>query len=305
MHTVSVVIVSYNVCDLLVVCIQSLQKHAGNFALEVIVVDNNSTDNSCAVVKTMADVTLIENKFNAGFSAANNQGIAVSKGDYILLLNPDTELKQDVITTLIANVSTQHTLIAPQLLNSDGSLQLSCFKFPSVWFVVAEALFLHVIFRNHIYKPNQLKQNRNVEAVSGAAILFHKSSLKNLHGLDPQLFWMEDIDFCYRNFLNGNFTYYVTDVNLIHHSGKSSTKNYHIVISNQILSKLKYLRKHSNAVNYYIAVVFSFIHIISRLVALALFYLFSHIARIKFKAYFFSLKKFFKYFASNNQTIIT
>jgi GT2 family glycosyltransferase len=303
--SISVIIVSYNVSDLLKACINSIKKYANGVALNIIVVDNNSTDDSCSMLKTLPEVTLIENKFNAGFSAANNQGIAISKGDYIFLLNPDTEFVEDVLSKLIAECSTDKKLVAPKLLNTDGSLQLSCFKFPSVWFIIFESLFLHSLLKVDKYNPTQLLSNTTVDAVSGAAIFFNRSILKKLNGLDADLFWMEDIDFCYRNFKHGGTTSYLADVSLKHHSGKSSIHNYHIVISNQMLSKLKYLRKHGNFISYCFAVLFSVFHVLSRILVFALLAGFSHKAQVKLKAYVFAFKKMFAYILFGSKKIVS
>ena len=98
----SVIIVNYNVADLLINCIQSVYTYCTKVNFEIIVVDNSSTDNSAEMVRSrFPDVRWIQNQHNAGFPAANNQGIKEAKGNYFFLLNPDTELLEDSIFILI------------------------------------------------------------------------------------------------------------------------------------------------------------------------------------------------------------
>lgn len=303
--TVSIVIVSYNVKDFLERCIASITRSSEK--VEVIVVDNNSNDGSLEMLKSLyPDVRIIANEKNVGFSAANNQGIAISTGDAIFLLNPDTELVDDALSKLLLFLSQQKDgcVVAPRLLNSDQSLQVSVWKYPSVTYLLLELFYLHRIFGILNYPTEKMSATFEPDAMSGAALLFNRNLLKKVDGLDPLFFWMEDIDFCYRAHKSGYKIFYYPDAEIIHYSGKSSLKNRHIAIANQLISKLKFERKHAGPITYSIALLVILLHIISRYLILIIPSFFNTTAKVKRYAYYFSLKKYFN-FIGGDRNIIT
>ncbi len=300
----STVIVSYNVKDFLYSCIVSIQK--STLATEVIVVDNNSTDGSADMIKEMFPfVKLICNKENRGFSGANNQGIAMAMSDNILLLNPDTEIKDDTLEKLISFLNRQKELciIGPKLANTNGSLQLSCLKFPNVFNIIAETFYLHFLFSSKEYFRNKMKNIFNTDALSGAALLFRKELVTKVGLLDENLFWMEDVDLCYRNKQVNGLNIYFPDAEIVHHSGQSAKKNYNISISNQLISKLKFFSKHKKYLSFFFSAIFIFIHIVSRIIIFGGMGLFSTISRKKCNAYAFSFVRFFTYLFNGNNSI--
>ena len=139
---VSIVIVNYNVKDLILKCLHSIIKFSSNLnELEIIVVDNNSSDDSVSVIKkTFPEVFVIENNINVGFPVANNQAFKIAKGEFIFMLNPDTEFLDDAIPQLSAFLEENPTtaLVAPKLLNTDRSLQRSFWRFPRIKYIVAD-----------------------------------------------------------------------------------------------------------------------------------------------------------------------
>nr|HID14311.1 glycosyltransferase family 2 protein [Anaerolineae bacterium] len=127
MLDLSIVIVNWNVCDLLRRCLHSILSSGQQPAtsIEIIVVDNGSTDGSVEMVRAeFPGVRLIANADNRGFPAANNQGIAAARGRYVLLLNPDTEVVGDALATMVAFADAHPDvgIVGPQLLNPDGSV---------------------------------------------------------------------------------------------------------------------------------------------------------------------------------------
>ena len=131
---VSVVIVSWNVHDLLSQCLQSLRQQGTD--LEIIVVDNHSLDDSTTMVHNdFPEVRLIANSVNQGFAAANNQGFRLASGDYILMLNPDTLVRPQAVEKLALYLSNHPEIgiIGPALLNPDNSRQRSVRRNPTVW----------------------------------------------------------------------------------------------------------------------------------------------------------------------------
>ena len=301
----SIVIVSYNVRDFLFDCIASIKDHSAS--VEIIVVDNNSSDGTIDMLgKNYPKVKTILNKANKGFSAANNQGIAIARSKNILLLNPDTVIVGDALEKMITFMDQQpgHCIVGPRILNSDGSLQISCWKFPGILEIFIDMVYLHTLFPSRNYSFHKMKNSFSVDAVSGAAMMFRRDVINKIGYLDEKLFWMEDVDFCFRAERAGVDVIYFPQAEIIHHSGKSSVKNLNIVVYNQLISKLKFEKKYGNSFNYFIANIFVFIHLVSRLIILFFAFPFGKRSRDKFFAYLFSLRKYFKFIFTGDETIV-
>jgi len=301
---VSVVIVSYNVVGLLRKCLQSVfSQHS---KVEVVVVDNCSTDNSLEMVRSeFPQLKLIANSNNVGFSEANNQGIKATSAEYIFLLNPDTELRTDALQSLLkcAKSVGGDCIVGPRLLNTDGSLQISAWKKSTPWSMIAEAFFLRSALMVAEYDRNVFNEKFNPGMISGAAMLFPRTLANDIGGLDPKLFWMEDADFCYRaTKINATILYDPSAV-VVHHSGQSAKKNLGVVISNQLLSKLKYYRKHYGLFVMLLTAPFCLFHIVSRLLIFAILAPVSKGNAVKAKAYWFSVGRFFSYVFSGDERI--
>jgi GT2 family glycosyltransferase len=296
---ISVIIVSYNVWSYLRPCIVSILSQAG-VTTEIVVVDNNSSDGSVEFIqKEFKEVKLIANKENKGFSAANNQGISASKGQYVLLLNPDTELKQtNCLLELCKVVDTDNKggIVAPRLLNTDGSFQKSYWKIIGIGELLLELFYLHHLFSGEAMPDKAIY----VEAVSGAAVFCERSLFDKVGLLDENMFWMEDIDLCYRVKKAGGHILYDPAIEVIHHGGKSST-NYSVVIPNQVISKLKFYKKHGSGLQYVGMSILSLAFILSRLCMFAILSLmFNSKFAEKRKAYAGALRGYLKYTFTGN-----
>ncbi len=306
MTDISIIIVNYNVKDLLLQCIKSIYSNRNEtLTIETIVIDNDSKDDSVnAVLQEFPQVILIENKFNAGFSSANNQGINIAKGEFIFLLNPDTEIIGDALFQLFNYINNNKLciLVAPQLLNSDKSIQPSAWKNHSVIDLIIETFYLHTFFDFINYPISKLETTFETKTLSGAALFFRKNIFDTIEMLDENLFWMEDIDLCFRAQQQGAIMYLNT-AQIIHHSGQSQKKNYNIAISNQLLSKLKYYKKHATIISSIVANITCFIFIITRLFIFSILMPIKEIYKLKAKAYFYSLNRFCKYIFFNNNNI--
>ena len=301
---ISIVIVSYNVCELLRNSLNSIVEQ--DVASEIIVVDNASKDKSCQMVRDeFSLVRLIENKSNVGFSAANNQGIDNSSGSLILLLNPDTELHIGSLRMLVDFAKSQDSkaLIGPQLLNTDGSIQYSAWKKPSPWDMILESVFLNGLFARSEYPTDQFQKQFQPGMLSGAALVFTRELYLRIGGLDPNLFWMEDADYATRVHNIGGKVIYYPEAQITHHSGQSAKKNLTVVVSNQLLSKLKYYRKHSGWFAAFIAGWFCFFHILSRIVIFGLLSVAGTRFSSKAAAYCRTLPRYFSYVFANNQRV--
>jgi len=299
---ISVIIVSYNVWSYLQACIKSVMAQSG-VNTEIIVIDNNSLDGSITrIQQEFPGVKLIANKENKGFSAANNQGINLASGEYVLLLNPDTEIKQnDCLLNLCKALDSYNKggIVAPCLLNTDGSFQ------PSFWTTsFLSQLFLELFYLHLFAKKEKPTKAINVQAASGASLLFEKALVKKTGALDENMFWMEDIDFCYRVRKTGGEILYNPDTEVIHHGGKSST-NYAVVLPNQVMSKVKFYKKNGSVIQYAALTILSLVFIISRWFAFAVLSLtFKKVFAEKRKAYGVAVKGYFKYYFSGNKAII-
>ncbi len=304
---ISIVIVSYNVCDFVISGITSLYKYT-TLPLEIIVVDNNSSDNTVSEIKSkFKEVNVISNKVNIGFSAANNQGFKICTGDYIVLFNPDAELVEnsfDVILSEINKYKDKDFLIGTTLINTNNTYQTSCWKFPSPLQHLLELFFLNRWIDITRYKSSTLKNSCDVDFISGAFIFAKQSTIKKLKGLDEDLFWMDDVDICKRNIEQGGRNIYLTSTKVKHHTGKSSKKNQKIVVSNQIISKLKFYRKQNQLFYFYISIPIFLLHIISRIVLFFIISIFKKSYNDKTSAYFYTFSKLFDYLFFKNSKVV-
>ena len=293
---VSIIIVNYNVKELLHKCIHSIYATT-NITFEIILIDNNSTDGSILLIrKDFPQVIIIENNYNAGFPKANNQGFERCTGKYLLMLNPDTECIGNAID-LMFNYMENHievSLLAPKLLNTNGSIQYSIQRFITVSEVILETFFLHSFYKSyHSYLKKTPNAPLEVEALSGAAILFPKALYNEIGGLDEDLFWTEDMEFCYRAYKHGKKIIYIPQAEIKHHIGASGFKNMNVMISRQVLSKITFFRKNHSTVSFTLVKYARLLHIITRII---IFYLLSLTGRINFRkkleAYTFTFSEF-------------
>jgi len=291
---VSVVIVSYNVCRLLRICLDMLYRNHSNETIEIIVVDNASIDESVSMVKDeFPGVRMLENKDNLGFPKANNQGFNIASGDFIFMLNPDTECTNAVAFELakVLGNRPELSLIAPKLLNSDGTHQVSTWRFPTLYAVACDLLFLKFLNDRHFYTDRDLNSPFDPDSLSGAALFFRKSCLQETSGLDETMFWIEDIDFCFRLKKNKHRFEYQPKLTLIHHSGESAKKNYKISISNQVVNKIKYFRKHKPYWQSIVIQILSILHVTIKIAVLFILTPFNAIYYRKMKAYIYTYAK--------------
>lgn len=230
----SFVIVSYNGRDLLRACLRSVIEQCADTEPEIVVVDNASTDDIPAMVRSeFPGVELIESSTNAGFGAANNAGIARTSGRLVFLLNPDTELTFGCVESLVDAIDRRSdvAVVAPLLLNDDGTTQRSIRRFPTVRGQLAELLFLHTMLaRVGIsvgevdYVDANYTTQRDVEWVTGAAMLVRRDALVAVGGFDEAFFlYSEEKDLCYRLSKAGRRIMFVPDSKVRHRGAGSGT----------------------------------------------------------------------------------
>ncbi|MEE2700052.1 MAG: glycosyltransferase [Bacteroidota bacterium] len=233
---VSIIIVSYNVKYFLEQCLRSVQKATQNLEAEIIVVDNNSVDESAVMVRNkFPNVRLIHNDKNVGFSKANNQAITIAKGEFILLLNPDTLVEENVLEKTVAFMQSTKDAGAVGVHMVDGKgkfLDESKRGIPGFSTSLFKFLGLHKLLPtsttlNHYYLGNLDKNKQHeVEVLVGAFMLIRKSVLDNIGLLDERFFmYWEDTDFSMRIRENGFKNYYIGDVKIIHYKGESNKRH--------------------------------------------------------------------------------
>lgn len=228
----SIVIVNLNTKDLTVGCIRSIEKEAGDISFEVLLTDNGSNDGSVEAFKKIKEekywksrFALILNDRNTGYAKANNQGIRRAKGKYIFLLNNDTVVHKHALQNLIdfADKNPDAGVVGSRLLNIDGSLQSSCYHFPTITNAIKEYLLGQKgLFEK--FAPNGNKA-MIVDSVVGAAFLITPKARKLVGMLDERYFaYFEDIDYCRQVFKNGLKVYYLPNSVITHYHGATFKK---------------------------------------------------------------------------------
>jgi len=198
----------------------------GNWKLETIVIDNTSSDGSPEMIKKeFSQVKFIANKKNQGFAKANNQGLKIAKGDYLLLLNSDTEVRPGTLQKLeeFAQNRPQAGVVGAKLLNPDGSIQPSVYHFPTIWRAIKEYWFgLKGSYEK--YAP-MIEKEVGVEAVTGAAMLIPRGTIEKIGYLDERYFmYFEDLDYCRRVRRAGLKVFYLPTAEILHCHGQSAVK---------------------------------------------------------------------------------
>ncbi len=232
----TVIVVNYNVKYFLEVCLHSVLRAAANIDVETIVVDNNSSDDSCVMVREkFPSVLLIENKDNKGFSKANNQGVAVAKGEYILFLNPDTVMPEDFLVKMLAYMDKhpEAGAIGPRLIDGKGQFAPDAKKsFPSLSVAIFKTTGINKLFSKSGYFNKYYAvhvgelETAAVDVLSGCCMLVRKSAMDKAGGPFDEDYFMycEDVDLSYRIEKAGYKNIYFPEADLIHYKGESTRK---------------------------------------------------------------------------------
>jgi len=241
-NKISIVILSWNTKKLLEACLKSLK----NLGVEVIVVDNGSTDSSVEMLEKLKSdwpgLKTIFNKKNLGYGAGNNQGIKIAKGDYILLLNSDTVVENKAPLRMAEFLSQNPSVgvVGCRLLNPDGTLQPSAGPFPSLGVVFVMLFLEHWL--GYLVR-NSFEKAREVDWVMGAALMFRREVLKKAGFMDEEIFmYMDEVEWCYRIKKAGFKVMFYPKAQIVHFFGGSSKTGRKDPILN-IYRGLKYFYK--------------------------------------------------------------
>ena len=223
----SVIIVNWNTRDLLCQCLDSLTQKVEGIEMEILVVDNGSTDGSVTAVRgNFPGVRLIENPGNMGFAKANNHALSISKGRYLLLLNPDTQVKDEAIERMLSfmNAHAKAGLVGAQLLNADGTKQNSIANFPSLATELLNKNLLRWLFPEKFPgKERDYPGPIEVDSVIGACMLVRRETVEQVGLLDENFFlFLEETDWCYRMKKAGWKIYHLPQAEVLHFQGQSA-----------------------------------------------------------------------------------
>lgn len=223
----SVVILNYNVRYFLEQCLLSVQDALKGIDSEIIVVDNDSKDDSCEMVRQLfPEVILIENKENTGFPKGNNIGVAQAKGKYLCILNPDTVVSEDTFSKLLGFAQTKQNLgiVGCKLIDGTGNfLPESKRNVPT-----PKISLLKMLGKSEKYYANHLTENQvgRASVFVGAFMFVERQKYLEMNGFDEDFFmYGEDIDLSYRFEKNGYENYYFGETTIIHYKGESTSKD--------------------------------------------------------------------------------
>ncbi len=276
----SIIIVSWNVCDLLRRCLQSIDRQqfsvggsSSGPSIEIVVVDNASTDGTVEMLRAdFPHVRRVVNTENVGFTRANNQALAIAQGRYLFLLNPDTQLFSGALQEMVAHMDAhpQVGMIGPRLVYGDGTLQSSRRRFPTLATAFMESTILQQWFpRNRVLTRYYMLDTRDdetqrVDWINGSAMFTRRAVYDQVGGLDEQFFmYSEELDWCHRIKANGWQIVYLPTAAVTHYEAKSSEQ---VAVQRDIYfhtSKIRYWRKYRGAlvaetVRFFLLLMFAF-----------------------------------------------
>ena len=246
---VTVSVVSFNTRDLLRAALAAALASSG-VSLEVIVVDNGSNDGSAEMVeREFPSVRLIRNPDNRGFAAANNLAIRRAAGRYILLLNPDTEVRPETIAVLAGYLDAHPRtgICGPRILFPDGSFQSCGYRFPTVLSEIRQSKNVNKALKAFVGPETFVADHpdaREVDWVDGACFMIRRKVVDQIGPLDEQYFlYAEELDWCFNARKAGWAIAAVPDTEMVHHLGQSSSQASDRSLGYFMDTRLRYYRK--------------------------------------------------------------
>ncbi len=256
MLDLSIVIVSWNVADLLAACLESIYAGLGGLRAEVIVVDSGSSDATAALIgERFPQARLLTQTENIGFTRGNNLGLAQAGGRRLLLLNPDTEIIGDALACMVAYLDAHPDvgIVGPYTHNGDGSYQSTRRRFPTLATAFFESTWLQPLapkaLLDRFYVSDAPPDHTlDVDWVQGSALMARREVYAQIGGLDEgYVMYSEELDWCKRAKAAGWRVVFLAEAHITHHGGKSTDQ---VVARRHILfqtSKLRYIRKYHGA----------------------------------------------------------
>lgn len=284
MIDVSIVIVNWNTKQLLIDCIDSLFRETHDCSLEIIVVDNASSDGSAEAVEERFNdkVIVIRNKENLGFAKANNVGIRKATGRYVCLVNSDIIALDRCVDRLCAYLDEHEEIgsLAPRTINEHGQLRRNCREFPSLRNLFCQAFFLDrlfpksKLFRGRVLIDYDLDTVRDVEVLSGCFLMVRRKALEEVGLLDEIFFiYGEDVDWGRRFHNAGWKTVLYPEAQAIHIGGASSKKANIRFLLEKMKADYQYWKKHHHFVAQKLYVLIITLHYAIRTAGWSVMYL--------------------------------
>ncbi|MBK7896861.1 MAG: glycosyltransferase family 2 protein [Anaerolineaceae bacterium] len=245
----SIVIVSWNTSAMLEACLASVYLFPPHDQFEVWVVDNHSSDDTVSMVqRKFPQVNLIVSEENLGFAGGNNLAIARCVGEFILLLNSDTEVKANALQRLIdfMNANVDAGAVGSRLLNMDGSLQVSCHPFPTLLRELWRLFHLDGLYAYSEYRMALWRTDvpRRVEAIKGASLMLRRMVLETVGYLDERYFmYSEEVDLCFQINRAGWQLYWEPGSEVVHYGEQSTRQVAQEMFLQLYRGKLIYFRK--------------------------------------------------------------
>ncbi|MBI2844035.1 MAG: glycosyltransferase family 2 protein [Armatimonadetes bacterium] len=250
----SIAIVNWNTSSLLEACLNSIYRRAPGFGFEVIVVDNASADfDADAFRARFPDARFIQNDSNLGYAKGNNQAIEGSSGDYILLLNPDTEVTSGALERLVEFMESHSDAAAAgcRLVRPDGSVERSCRSFPDPAKVCFEFLGLSRLFpRSRVfgaYRMTWFGYDREIEVDQpmGSCLIISRKAIDEIGLIDEDFpIFFNEVDWLYRAKAGGWKVYFTPAAEVIHHGGASTKQLRRRMRKESHKSLAKFYEKH-------------------------------------------------------------
>jgi hypothetical protein len=269
---ISFIIVNWNTCSLLLDCLRSIQSTVSEYHYEIFVVDNGSEDGSAEKVKqSFGDkIHLIENMENRGFAQANNQALRMTSGNYVVLLNSDTVLRNDTVSKLVSFLEENPSaaMVGPCMKSGNGKAQNSYDNFPSLLTeLFNKSLLRALIPRKFSGKTSKISEPFEVDSLIGACIAVRSEAIKDVGLLDEEyFFFLEETDWCLRMKKAGWKIFHLPEAEIVHLQGQSKKLNPSLAWIEYYRSLYKFFKKHRSYFSYVILRVFRFIKLIINLI---------------------------------------
>jgi N-acetylglucosaminyl-diphospho-decaprenol L-rhamnosyltransferase len=281
MPELSVIIVTWNSRTDIERCLHSLAASGTRTSTEILVVDNGSADGTAAVVQsTFPGVHVLVSETNAGFASGNNRALNLAQGRYLLLLNPDTVVHPGALDVLVTFMDDHPEAWAcgPPLFNADGSPQRTGVRFPGLWNLLVESLFLDRVFprtrlfggHRELYRDPGVP--RSVDYLQGSCLLVRRSAMERVGRLDEGFFmYFEETDWCRRMNEAGGEVWYVPGPGVVHYGGGTTGHYDEPRLLFYHRSLLRFFRKHHRAAS---GVVLRFILVFRSMIRIAVWSLY-------------------------------
>ncbi|MCL4562615.1 MAG: glycosyltransferase family 2 protein [Chloroflexi bacterium] len=259
----SIIYVNYNSSEYLRDSLTSIYRDMSIDLFEVIIVNNSPSDFVLEEwLRQFQNITFIQNTENIGFPRANNKAFSHCRGKLYLLLNPDTVIQPGSLTNLITFMldNKQVGVVGPQFVDAKENFQPSAFGHPTVIGTIRQQLGLSA------WSARPEDGTQEVDWISGACLMVRSDIIRQVAGLDENLFWIEDADLCIRIQQLGWKVYYLPEARIIHFGEGSAKTNVRLKIRRQYLNKVGFFKKYSSRWEQCLLKLFIFIEVLTKLI---------------------------------------